>query len=361
MSAERSLGAGTLALALCLAVTGCKDPDRYSKEFTQPYQLAGGKTLDPAALNHGFEAFMLYCYGCHGEKGDGRGPSSMGMRPPPRNFHQGMFKFGGVAAGQLPTDDALDRIIRRGLQGTPMLSWDIPVVERKYIIAYLKTLSPRWKEEEAGTPIEITADPWKGKEKDAVARGAEVYHIAGQDHAGCAGCHASYATRQEISDWEKKVNGAPKEEFAEEMYRTSLRETGYALETDEKGEPTKVVQQLPPDFLFHKVKTAYPVGSTVDGRTYTAEMQREDLYRTIAAGVDGAAMPTWKGNVPEENLWAMVYYVQSLMEVRGKPEAYAMREKLEAQPRWTPPAPAPEPPKDEKGAPAPAPKGGGSR
>jgi mono/diheme cytochrome c family protein len=99
----------------------------------------------------------------------------------------------------------------------------------------------------------------------------------------------------------------------------------------------------------------------VDGKAYTAEEQREDLYRTIGAGVGGAAMPTWQGNLPDENLWALVYYVQSLAEMRGKPEAYALREKLEAQPKWVPqPAPpAPEAPKDGKGAPAP--KGGGSK
>jgi len=360
MSAERWLGA--VALALALVVTGCKDPDRYRKHFTEPYELKGGKKLDPVALNHGFEAFMLYCYGCHGEKGDGKGPSALGMRPPPRNFNQGLFKFGGVAAGGLPVDDALDRTIRRGLQGTPMLPWDVPLQERQYIVAYIKTLSTRWKEEEPGEPLQISPDPWKDK-KAAIERGKEVYHVAGADHAGCSGCHAAYEPRQEISDMVKKVTGSPVEDFAEEMYRTSLRETEYALEANEKGEPTKVAQQLPPDFLYHKVKTAWPVGTRLDDdkHEFTEEQQREDLYRTIAAGVGGAAMPTWKGALPEENLWALVYYIQSLIEIRGKPEAFALREKLEAQPKWVPqPAPpAPEPPKGDKGAPAP--KGGGSR
>jgi len=363
MSAERSLGALALALALVVTgVTGCKDPDRYRKEFHEPYKLAGGKTLDPVTLNHGFEAFMLYCYGCHGEKGDGHGPASLAMRPPPRNFQQGIFKFGGVAAGSLPVDDALDRTIRRGLNGTPMLQWDVPPVERKYLIAYIKTLSTKWQEEEPGAPIEITPDPWKDKEQEAIARGKEVYHVAAEGHAGCSGCHASYAPRQEISDLMKKVTGSPAEDFAEEMYRTSLRETEYALEANEKGEPTKTAQQLPPDFLYHKVKTAYPLETMVDGKAYTAEAQREDLYRTIGAGVNGAAMPTWKGNLPEENLWALTYYIQSLIKMRGTPEALAMREKLDAEPKWVPqpPAPAPEKPKDGK-APEPAPKGGGSR
>jgi len=348
MSAEWSLGA--IVLAMALVTSGCKDPGRYHKEFTEPYRLAGGKSLDPVTLQHGYEAFMLYCYGCHGEKGDGRGPAAVGMRPPPRNFNQGLFKFGGVAAGQLPQDDALDRTIRRGLYGTPMLPWDVPERERKNIIAYLKTLSPRWTEEEPAPPTEISPDPWKGKEQEAIARGKAVYHVAGEGHAGCSGCHVAYATRQEISDMVKAVTGSPVEAFSEEMYRASPRETEYALGLDEKGQPTSYVQQLPTDFLYHKVKTAYPVGTLVDGKPYTAEVQREDLYLTIASGVGGAAMPTWKGALPEENMWALVYYVQSLIALRDKPEAHALREQLASQPAW---GPAP--------APAGGPEGGGSR
>jgi hypothetical protein len=49
-------------------------------------------------------------------------------------------------------------------------------------------------------------------------------------------------------------------------------------------------------------------------------------------------MPQWKGALPEESLWALVYYVQSLVALRGTPAAYELRRKLESQPPWTPPA-----------------------
>jgi mono/diheme cytochrome c family protein len=344
MAAKRIHG---WVLFAVIAAAGC------SKTVTEPLKLAGGKTVDVHTLQNGYEAYMLYCYGCHGAKGDGKGPASGGMRPPPRNFTQGLFKFAGTSAGQLPPDEALDRTIRRGLHGTPMLAWDIPEVERHAIIQYLKTFSPKWKEEEPGAPTEISADPWKGKDQEAIAKGKAVYHVAAENHAGCSGCHAAYASRQEISDMAKAITGEPIAEFAEEMYRTSLRETEYPLHTDEKGEMVKAVQQLPPDFLFHRVKTAYPVGVRVDGKPYTDEQQREDLYRTIGSGVGGAAMPTWKGSLSEENLWALVYYVQAVMAKRDSKEAYAMRQQLEAQPKWAPPPP-PEPP-------APEPQKGGAK
>jgi len=37
-----------------------------------------------------------------------------------------------------------------------------------------------------------------------------------------------------------------------------------------------------------------------------------DLYRSIAAGLGGTAMPTWKGALPEADLWALVHYVDAL-------------------------------------------------
>src|SRR5215471_3565375 len=124
-----------VGLLAALAVIGCSQ-----KKFSEPYPLAGGKKIDVKTLNDGHEAYMLYCYACHGEKGDGNGPASAGMRPPPRNFTRGLFKFAGAEAGKLPTDDALERTVRRGLNGTPMLPWDVAEVERHAIVQYLKTL-----------------------------------------------------------------------------------------------------------------------------------------------------------------------------------------------------------------------------
>ncbi len=360
-SLRRMVLAGVVA-AVSLAVGGCQ-----KARFTESFELAGGKKVDPHTLHAGYEAFMLYCYGCHGEQGDGHGPSSYSMRPPPRDFRQGLFKFAGGPAGTLPTDAALDRTIRRGLHGTPMLAWDIPEVERTAIIQYLKTFKypeaakSRWQEEEPTAEIEISPDPWaNGKKAEAIEQGKLIYHVQ-VGGAGCNGCHASYETRETISALSVKANGNKIEEFNPEMYRTTLKATEFARAVNGKGEPLEVegeaavYKQLPPDFLFHKVKTAYPVGTIVDKAEYTEARQREDLYRAIGAGVGGAAMPMWKGALSskedekarleesESNLWALVYYVQSLVEKRGTQDAFALRERLAAQPAIAPaPAPAPE-------------------
>jgi mono/diheme cytochrome c family protein len=334
-----------LSLCVVALASGCKQ-----SRFTNPFELAGGKTIDTATQQTGYEAYMLYCYACHGEQGDGRGPASAGMRPPPRNFQQAKFKFAGVPAGQLPVDEALDRTVRRGLHGTPMLPWDITDGERHALIQYIKTFKApgaeknRWQEEEVGPAIEISPDPWKGKEAEAVALGERVYHVSGEGYAGCSGCHAGYAPFDTVATMTQEITKEPVAGFREDFYRTTPRESQYPIEVDDRGETVKPHMVMVPDFLFHKVKTVYPLGTQIrDGFMrlveYSPDMQRTDLYRTIASGIDGAAMPTWKGALPEENLWALTYYVQSLINKRGTPDGNKLRTDLLAQAAWQAPAP----------------------
>ena len=136
--------------------------------------------------------------------------------------------------------------------------------------------------------------------------------------AGCSNCHPSYITRDERVALATKYMGAPPAEMAglEDMYRPSLKASEYLV-----GEHT--VQILPIDFLFHPVKN----GATAP-----------ELYRTIAAGVAGAAMPTWKGILSDEGLWALTHYVKSLVDLRNSAEAVALRQTLMAQPPLPQPA-----------------------
>lgn len=295
--------------------------------------LAGGRTISGEVLERGRIVYAHYCFNCHGESGDGRGVAAPGMRPPPRDFTQGRFKFGGVPAGELPTDEGLLRIARRGLHGTSMLAYDLPEEDRYAVIQYLKTFSPRWKEEAPGEPIAISEDPWKGRTAEAIERGKAVYHVMAKDHAGCASCHPAYVTRAELSQLYEQVTGRALTAFPRDLYRARPRESEYPIDKDPAtNETTRALKVMPVDFLLQKTKTVWPLGAIVEGAPYTEERQREDLYRVIGAGIGGAAMPQWKGALPEENLWALVYYVQSLVNLRDTPEGRALRAKLDAQP-----------------------------
>ena len=324
-------------IAAVLLALGC------APDFTKPMKL-GGVEVSAEQLNRGKEAYTQYCRACHGDKGDGTGPASYGLRPPPRDFTAATFKFAHVASGQLPNDDDFVRIVKGGLHGTAMLAWDVPEPTLRDIVQYLKTFSPRWQSETPGDPVKAPADPWgEAKKAEAVARGAKIYHGLAQ----CLQCHAAYETKQQIYDDSKELTGNGTTEFRATMYQPEQKESDYVDRHYAAGKDGSYpkIKLLPPDFLFNDVRS----GSQV-----------QDIYLTIASGVGGTAMPSWKGSLPDADVYAMAYYVHSLVEMKGTPAAEALRQKLASQPAFVPPpdtaaAPAPGAP---AAAPAPAEKKG---
>ena len=303
-----------LAAALALALTACKGRPRFTE-----VQTLGGELVPPEVLNEGHDVYMQYCYACHGEKGDGDGPSAPAYRPPPRDFTTGVFKFGGARPGELPHDDALTGLLARGLQGTPMLPWDLSERERHAVVQYLKTFSERWKTETPGERVAPDgADPWIGREAEAAAVGETIYHLAGvqtdpvtrqpQVLAGCNVCHPSYLTREELGALGRKILGRSAQPRPG-LHRPERKESEYRVKDT-------VISFLPTDFLHHPIKN----GSSTDA-----------LFRTIAAGIGGTAMPTWKGSVRDADLWALSHYVAQLAGIRDTPQGAALQSKLSLQ------------------------------
>jgi mono/diheme cytochrome c family protein len=306
VKAEVVMHKGLLLLALGLAA--CKG---YRPQgFSEP-QTLGGKVIPADVLTAGERAYVQYCRACHGDKGDGKGPAARTLRPPPRDFTLGVFKFASVPAGTLPVDDDLHRIVRSGLHGTAMLAWDgVPETKVQQIIQYLKTFSPRWKEEEPGEPIPTSEDPWKGRVEEAVARGKLVYHGL----ARCQSCHPAYAPRAYIFQATQELAGQGSADFREGMYYPELKESDYG------------VKIMPPDFTFNEL------------RSIREDHRLADLHRVISAGVGGTAMPTWHGSLPEEEIWALAHFVGSLVELKGTEGARRWRDEHLAQDaRWKPP------------------------
>jgi mono/diheme cytochrome c family protein len=274
-------------IPLWLFLAACTSTEPHG--FTAPRTL-GGRVVPAEVLAHGERAYLLYCRACHGEKGDAHGPSAPGLRPPPRDFTLGTFKFAAVAGGSLPGDEDLLRVVRVGLHGTAMRAWDgIPEADLLAIIQYLKTFSPRWASEAPGEPIVPPPDPWAGREEAGASRGRALYHGLAQ----CSSCHPAYASKAESFAYQKALTGNASGDFRDDPYGAVLKESDYG------------VKLLPPDF------------TRTDLRSIRPGHELEDLYRVVASGVGGTAMPTWKGALPDEDLWALAHYVRSLRRLRG--------------------------------------------
>jgi hypothetical protein len=295
MDVRRTVVAGVLAAFL----GGCGPEGEDSA--ASPAEFGFQKSIEETLIEEGQAAYLRYCAGCHGEQGDGNGPAAGFFDPTPRNFRVADFKFSSTRSGQLPLDSDLRRTIKQGLRGSAMPPFDLlPDRTVDALIAYLKIFSPKWQERAPAKAIPIGEDPFRPDpdKSEPIARGELIYH----GFATCWTCHPAYVSEDRINEYREAVRALVFEGFRENLHQSAAKPN------------TQGVVMYPPDFRRDFVRS----GSGV-----------EDLYRAIAAGITGTAMPTWvdsmsvpgrlEGDGPlvePVDLWALAYYVQSLIAQR---------------------------------------------
>ncbi len=279
---------GIFLVATTLVLTSCSE-----SHFKEDKVFAGNVYAPAKSLNKGKTVYTEFCMPCHGVNGDGKGVSHKGLSVPPRNFKLGLYKFGRVVSGELPHDEDFYQILKKGLHGTAMLPWDLTDQQMFDVVQYIKTFAPeKWEggDKKLGALIVATKDPYGEAHKEsAISRGKEVYHVVAQ----CWSCHQAYVSQSELSELNQKVNGKPMTEFDSEMYHVKLQPSDHGYST------------LPPEFTYDSVRSATTV---------------EELYVRLNAGVGGTAMPSWKGTLQDDEIWAVAHYVKSLMDLKNTPE-----------------------------------------
>ncbi len=319
---------------ILMAVLLCGCQNRPEEPFTAAETL-GGVEIPAQVLNDGKRAYAFYCAACHGKDGDGRGPASVGLQTPPRDFRLGIYKFSGVTEGELPPDDALVHLARKGLAGTAMIEWNLSDEMLLTILQYTKTFSAEetgWRDPdmEVGEIAGSAEDPWGGTSPEAVEHGRAVYHGA----AGCYSCHPAYESVQELSA-HRQAAGKPAVTNPRPKVWLPEPKEGPAYTAPVLGDPTceteadcgdahqicrmgrceRKLAIIPPDFLLNQVRNGE---------------EAEAIYRVIAAGIPGTAMPTWKGALPEKDIWGMAHYIKHLIGLKGTVEALALQDRVKA-------------------------------
>ncbi|MHB8417526.1 MAG: cytochrome c [Myxococcales bacterium] len=217
---------------------------------------------DAAAVARGQADYQRYCQSCHGEKGDGRGPSAPWVDPKPRDFTRGLYKWRSTPTGTLPVDGDLARTIARGLSYSSMPRWDGLLDEQvQDLVAYLEHFSPRFSSEARGTPLEVPAEP--PASPASLAEGKTLYGAA------CASCHGA----------EGRGDGP------------SANWPGFSDEWGHRVRPRDL--------------TAGHLEGGRDGR---------DLYLLLTTGLDGTPMPSFATALTPAQTWAVVHYVRSLFQ-----------------------------------------------
>jgi cytochrome c oxidase cbb3-type subunit 2 len=238
---------------------------------------AGSASADSGATlrAEGSRVYARYCVGCHGERGDGRGPAADMLLTKPRDFTLGVFKFRSTPNGTLPTDEDLYRVVTRGVFRTSMPEWSLLTErERLAVVQYVKGFYPEWTTRGPGAPIFVPRAPATLAAPEAVARGRELYGLL-----ECSTCHGDAGRGDGPS-----ARGLP---------------------PDTWGNPQK-----PFDFTKGRLKSgAAP----------------EDVYRTFMTGLNGTAMPSYYDvfaepdgeYIREGDAWNLVAYILSLRTPAG--------------------------------------------
>jgi cytochrome c oxidase cbb3-type subunit I/II len=243
------------------------------RDLFEPQQLEVMDATFPRSeewILHGKEVYERRCLGCHGVNGDGNGPASTFLfNQRARNFNAAVFKF-RLTSDPLPTDGDLLRTITRGVRGTAMPAWyELSLNDRLAVIQYIKFVlavdrsDPEapyafFIEEPPGAPLYIPAPPTPSEAM--LARGKEVWQVA-----KCWECHGQTG----MGDGEKAAE---------------LR--------DDLGFPI-----VPADLTSGQFKSGPAV---------------TDIFRTMTTGLSGTPMPSYRDALPEEDRWALSYYVLSL-------------------------------------------------
>jgi len=90
-------------------------------------------TVTPQLLTEGQQVYSANCVPCHGASGYGNGPRGVGLNPPPRNYHTGVFKFGTSVLAMYHT-------VTNGSPGTAMPSFiALSPEERFAVVHFIRT------------------------------------------------------------------------------------------------------------------------------------------------------------------------------------------------------------------------------
>jgi mono/diheme cytochrome c family protein len=209
-------------------------------------QLAAGPVRsDRAGVHSGL--FREHCVHCHGISGDGMGPTASFLKPYPRDYRQGKFKFTSTPTMAMPTDDDLARVIRHGIPGTAMPAFEVALSQPEIdaLVEYVKYLSLRGQVEiglvtqildldigaelptDRGTLVETVLLPevekWTSAPQavieaeeppadfgsaESIAKGRELFFS--EKKGNCVLCHGTTALgdgqRTNYDEWSKQVH-----------------------------------------------------------------------------------------------------------------------------------------------------------
>ncbi len=247
-------------------------PQEQSAPVIPVANTPGVKTSD--APLHGRVVYDHHCSGCHGLNGDGKGLLATTLRPQPRDFTRGLFRYRLTLTGQLPSDEDLLRTVTVGLPGSTMPAWELFLseAERRAVVAYFKHFSPRFATDTPRDVLPLPSPPTATTER--VAQGEKLYR-----ESGCGSCHG---------------------------------ETGKG-----DGRAGKELKTAEGDLIVPRDLT--------NKWSFRGGHLPQDVFQRLSTGMDGSPMASYRDVFSPTELWDLVFYILSLSPPE-RPQVQVLRD-----------------------------------
>ncbi len=290
-------------------------------------------------LQFGRDLYNRHCMHCHGMSGEGTGPTSRYLNPPPRDFRLGIYKYTSTKSTSKAQEADLGRTVKEGIAGTYMPSFKLLTEDEvSAIVNYVIWLSirgetekklddelfldyskevfaERTSEEGGETREEVLEELKDFMEEDfpdtlefSTSSVSEAWEEANLEDAVVIPKTARVPDTAESRERGRKLYLSEKTKCAS-CHGPQGRGNGTATQdfwtnpaTNEKY-PNRGLHdiwgnQLPPRDLHRGI--------------YRGGRRPIDTYRRLFAGIKGTPMPAFGGSLSDAELWDLVNYVMNL-------------------------------------------------
>ena len=288
-------------------------------------------------LRSGRMLYQRHCSHCHGTSGDGNGPTAPYLKPQPRDYRHGVFKFTSTQGTAKVSRDDLERILRNGIPGTYMPSF-VPLLdedELDHVVEYIRFLAMRG-EFERRLASELASDFSKDALRDRIEADEtrkeiveELKGVLSEDindsleFVGDGMADDWTAADEEgaliVPSVARVADSVESRRIGRELFLSKDIACAdcHGISGRGNGPQTTIYEKNPVTDKLYSEPGLHDVWDNVNQpRDLTSGIYRGgrrpiDLFRRVHAGIKGTRMPSFK-NLEHEKIWHLVNYMLSV-------------------------------------------------
>jgi mono/diheme cytochrome c family protein len=318
--------------------------------------------------------FRLHCVHCHGITGDGMGPTALFLKPYPRDYREGWFKFKSTPSNQPPSEADLIRTVTEGIPGTAMPSFkllsrgqietlveyvkylslrgqtelelinqykqadefdpdkeDIPTTRKFLIDTVVGPISTKWKNA-AGQSTQVPKPPADFGTAASIDEGRQIFYDLGKAKGGCVKCHGPTALGDGQLVWDMWSESIHKLDVVVVDQKQKLA-TDSSLTGDARTSVEQKVTSLEHALDVDSLPPRQGEPRNLRQGIYRGGRQPYELFFRLNNGIFPSQMPGIGAtpNMTADDIWHLIDFILDLPYQPGS--QYHTDEHMKAAPR----------------------------